>query len=94
MTQEEHDMETRTARVARTVSEIRAEAAAHARQIEAVLWMETRDLAARWGVSLSTVRKIPRDKLPYLTLGETHVRRYHPDDVAAFETASRQEPAA
>jgi hypothetical protein len=73
---------------------IRAAAADHARQLEAVRWLTVRELKARWGVSESLVRKIPRAKLPYITLGETSVRRYHPDDVERFEAEERKAPEA
>jgi hypothetical protein len=72
--------------------EIRARARAHARQIEAVLWMTAQDLAVRWGVSVGFVRKIDPKQLPYMTLGSSRVRRYHPDDVAAFEAARNAPP--
>lgn len=75
--------------MARSVAEMRAEAEKHARQLEAVLWLTVRDLATRWGVSLVTVRAIPQEALPYLTLGGSKVRRYHPDDVARYEHAAR-----
>lgn len=66
----------------------------HTRQIEAVRWMPASDLAARWGVSVKTVRKIPRDALPYLTLGSSDVRRYDPRDVEAYEAANKRGTAA
>jgi hypothetical protein len=49
-------------------------------------------LAARWDVSLSTVRDIPREELPYKEFGagtKLKRRRYHPDDVVAFEATDR-----
>jgi hypothetical protein len=66
----------------------------HAKQLDAVRWMPAVDLAARWGVSVKTVRKIPRDALPYLTLGASDVRRYDPRDVEAYELANKRGTAA
>jgi hypothetical protein len=78
----------------RSIDQIRAEARAHGRQLEAVNWMTVQELAGRWGVSQGTVRAIPREQLKYLTLGKSTVRRYHPDDVSSFETnGGVQEPA-
>lgn len=77
-----------------TLAEMRAEAAKQSRQLEAVLWLTVADLAARWGVSTGTVRKIPRTELPYLTLGASHVRRYNPDDVQGFEAKAKRGDAA
>lgn len=73
-----------------TVAQLRADASEHARQIEAVLWISAQDLAKRWGVSPVTVRAISREKLPYLQLGGTRVRRYDPRDVEAFEDREKR----
>ena len=73
----------------KTIAELRLEAAQHAKQIEAVLWLSVQDLVTRWGVSSPTVRKIPRETLPYLTLGESAVRRYDPRDVEAYEQRAK-----
>ena len=46
------------------------------------------DLAARWGCAHNTVRAVPRGLLPYLNIGtglQREARRYHPDDVFAYE---------
>jgi hypothetical protein len=83
-------MKTRT----KTVEELRAEAADHARQIESVHWLSVNDLRARWAVSAVVIRQIPREKLPYITLGETSIRRYRPDDVERFEAEERKAPEA
>lgn len=72
-----------------TLAQLRAQAQAHARQIEAVTWLTVNDLAVRWGVCASTVRKIPRSALPYLALGTSRVRRYDPRDVEAYEAAQK-----
>lgn len=72
------------------IAALRAQAQAHARQLEAVLWLSVTDLAARWGVSASTVRAIARDDLPYLTLGKSAVRRYDPRDVETYEQSSKR----
>lgn len=80
--------------MARSIAAIRADAEKHARQLDAVLWLTVRDLGARWGVSATVVREIPKGALPYLALGGSRVRRYHPDDVAAYEDSQRSAPAA
>lgn len=48
-----------------------------------------KDLAERWGVSEKTVRRIPKDKLPVI-YPAVRRRRYHPDDVAAYEQKHRR----
>lgn len=84
----------------RTVEALRAAAAEHGRQLEAVRWCTPADLAGRWGISVAAVRAIPRAALPYILLGETRLRRYRPEDVEHFEAAELakhdepQEPAA
>lgn len=76
------------------LAELRARAAAHTRAID----METRFftprmLAERWHCSRATVYNIPPGELPFLALGgPTNItRRYHPDDVAAYERKLRPE---
>ena len=76
------------------MSQLREAAKAHSRQIDAVLWLTVADLAVRWGVSTKTVRKIPRASLPYLELGSSHVRRFDPRDVEAYEAESKRGSAA
>lgn len=71
--------------MSRSLDELRAAAREHARQLEAVRWATVKDLAERWKVSTTTVRKIPRSELPYLTLGASAVRRYDPSDVECYE---------
>lgn len=73
-----------------TIEQLRAMAREHGRQIEAVHWISVQDLAKRWSVSVVTVRGISRDKLPYLALGKTRVRRYDPRDVEAFEEREKK----
>lgn len=73
-----------------TINELRESAREHSRQIEAVLWLSVQDLAARWGVSPGTVRKIPREALPYLSLGLSAVRRFDPRDVEQYEATAKQ----
>lgn len=70
------------------LTEIRARAKAHTREID----METRFftprmLAERWHCSRATVYNIPPAELPFLALAGTKniTRRYHPDDVATYE---------
>lgn len=72
----------------------RTETLEHARQLEAVNWVSAMQLARRWSVSAKTVRKISREKLPYLTLGESEVRRYDPRDIEAYEDREKRGNAA
>jgi hypothetical protein len=67
---------------------------AHARQLDAVNWVSAAQLGKRWSVSARTVREIPRGDLPYLTLGGSHVRRYDPRDVEAYEEREKRGNAA
>jgi hypothetical protein len=76
------------------LAELRELAKAHARQLEAVVWLSVGDLAVRWNVSPATVRKVSRDALPYLTLGGSSVRRYDPRDVEHYEAESKRGSAA
>lgn len=71
------------------MTDVRHEAMAHATQIEAARWLGVPELAERWAVSRTSVRKIPRDQLPYITFGGTSVRRYNPADVAHFESTAK-----
>lgn len=73
----------------KTLEELRAEARAHARQLEAVHWHTVQDLAVRWGIGEDAVRAIPADRLPYLRFGKSRMRRYSPDDVETFEREER-----
>ena len=75
-----------------TIEELRASAAVHAKQLEAVHWLQVNDLAARWGISPGSVRKIPRDKLPYLLFGESNQRRFDPRDVERYESEQKAGP--
>lgn len=76
----------------RTLDEIRAESAAHQRELDARrLYLTIKDVAARLSCSPSTVRDIPFDELPFLELGrgaKHKTRRFHPDHVAAYEAAA------
>lgn len=73
----------RAARLAR----IRERAAKHAEEFAARQWLMVDDLAARWHMSKRAVRKIPRERLPYLNVGSgaRELRRYSPEAVAAYE---------
>jgi hypothetical protein len=73
-----------------TIDELRTDAKEHARQLEAVHWLGVSDLAARWGVSTVTVRKIDRALLPYLPFGASRVRRYDPRDIEKYEAEQKQ----
>lgn len=71
----------------------RDRARAHQEDIELkVTYYTPQKLAQRWEISVSTVRDIPRDELPYKEFGagpKLKRRRYHPDDVIAFEATDR-----
>lgn len=69
------------------LSTIRAAAAAHDEQIQATGWYKAVDLMERWNVGRDTVLAIPRDKLPFLEFGGSHMRRYKPADVEAYEAS-------
>lgn len=73
---------------------LRAAANAQATQMESSRWLGVPELALRWNVSRASVRKIPRDKLPYITFGGTSVRRYKPADVEHFESTEKWGHAA
>lgn len=77
-------MPTDTGRLAR----IRARRQQHEEEMLSVKWFTVAILAARWELSETTVRDIPADQLRYKEFGngaKLHRRRYHPDDVAAYE---------
>lgn len=71
------------------LDELRAKAAAHQQHLDRnTKYLDVQALASRWGCSLTTVRAIPNTLLPYLNIGTGLVRerrRYHPDDVYAYE---------
>lgn len=77
-----------------TKNAMREAAREHARQLDAVLWLGVADLAIRWGVGTGTVRKISREALPYLELGDSRVRKYSPDDVLAYEQTAKMGKAS
>lgn len=72
-----------------SIADLRAGAEAHARQLESIHWLGTKELMLRWGIAKETVRAIPREQLPYLLFGETNIRRYDPRDVEAFESEQK-----
>ncbi len=75
----------------------RERARAHQADIElSVVYLTVNDLAKRWNLSASTVRDIPREQLAYKEFGrgaKLKRRRYHPDDVIAYENRDRGEAA-
>lgn len=75
------------------LQEIRARARQHQAEIDlSIVYLEVSDLARRFGCAPSTVRDIPRDRLPYMELGRGRKlkrRRYHPADVIAYEEEER-----
>jgi hypothetical protein len=78
------------------LTEIRARAAARDADLtaRATFW-HARDLAARWGCSVSSVLAIPRERLAYTTIGAGQRRphrRYNPTHVLAYE-AGRESAA-
>ena len=76
------------------MSETRMTVDEHERQLEARGWPGVKQLAERWGISRALVRRIPRKNLPYLTFGDSDVRRYDPADVDAYEQNEKQGAAA
>lgn len=77
-------MSSDTGRIAR----IRERRQQHEEEMLSVHWYTVAILATRWGLSQTTVREIPADELPYKEFGageKLKRRRYHPDDVAAYE---------
>jgi hypothetical protein len=73
-----------------TIEQLRERAAAHARQLDAVLYLKVNDLAARWGVDPEQVTLIPREQLPYLEFGGSRSRRYDPRDIEAYEERAKR----
>jgi hypothetical protein len=70
------------------IERIRERRQRHEEEMLSVHWFTPSILAERWGISETTVREIPPDQLPYKAFGsgeQLKRRRYHPDDVAAFE---------
>lgn len=60
------------------------------------LYFSPQQLATRWGVGVTTVKSIARDRLPFKEFGngaKLKRRRYHRDDVLAFEAEDRQPEA-
>jgi hypothetical protein len=68
---------------------IRERARAHQAEINAaVVFFTPQELAVRWHCSVSTIRDIPREDLPYIVFGrgtKLKRRRYHPDHVRAYD---------
>jgi hypothetical protein len=67
---------------------VRARARAHQEELDEPRWLPIAAVAARFGVSESTVRGIPVDELPYKEFGQGHKlkrRRYRVSDVEAYE---------
>jgi hypothetical protein len=78
-----------------TLEEVRARTARHDAELDRnTKFFSVADLAKRWGVSVSTVRAIPRERLPWTNLGHglvRELRRYHPDAVASYEGSRLEE---
>jgi hypothetical protein len=81
--------------VSTSLQPYRERARAHQSEIDlASSWFTVNKLAERWDISASTVRDIPRDELPFKEFGKGRKlkrRRYHPDDVVAYENRDRGE---
>lgn len=79
--------------MASALQPIRERARAHQAEIDlSVVYLTIQKLAVRWDVAESTVRDIPRSLLPYKEFGRGRKlkrRRFHPDDVLAFEASDR-----
>lgn len=70
------------------LARIRARREQHEEEMLSVHWFTVAMLAARWHLSETTVREIDPDELHYKEFGageKLKRRRYHPDDVAAYE---------
>jgi hypothetical protein len=80
--------------MAASLQPIRERARAHQADLDlAVSYFTVQKLAARWDIAESTVRDIPREQLPYKEFGrgiKLKRRRYHPDDVLAYEARDRK----
>ena len=69
---------------------IRQRAAAHQRELEEPEFATVREVAARWRLSTTYVRDVPRSALPYTEFGhglKLKRRRYRWSDVEAYERA-------
>lgn len=79
--------------MATSLQPYRDRARAHQEEIDLkTCFLTVNDLAKRWHVAPSTVRDIDREALPYKEFGsgvKLKRRRYHPDDVLAFEASDR-----
>jgi len=73
-----------------SIEELRQRQREHARQLEAVNFVKTSDLVARWGWDVEVVLAIPREELPYLEYGKTRARRYDPRDVETYEDKAKR----
>jgi hypothetical protein len=66
---------------------------AHEEALPTFPWLTVSDLVARWRLSRATVCVIPAEELPYKEFGrpgsQRARRRYHPDDVSAYEGQRR-----
>jgi hypothetical protein len=79
--------------MATSLQEFRDRARVHQDDLDLrIKYFTPQKLAERWELAVSTVRDIPRDLLPYKEFGsgpKLKRRRYHPDDVLAFEALDR-----
>lgn len=70
------------------LADIRAKARAHQEELDQPRWLSIAAVAARFGISETTVRTIPVDDLPFKEFGQGHKlkrRRYRVVDVEAYE---------
>lgn len=74
-----------------TLDDLKAKADAHQAYLDRnTTFLSVGQLATRWGCAPNTVRAIPATLLPFLNIGtglQRERRRYHPDDVYAYESA-------
>lgn len=79
--------------MATSLQPYRDRARLHQQEIDLKLvYLTVSDLAKRWHLAPSTVRDIPREDLPFKEFGKgtkLKRRRYHPDDVIAYEANDR-----
>lgn len=78
------------------LARIKARAKAHGEALESATWFTSSELAARWGVSVTTIYVIPVAELPYKRFGKGKrpIRRYSPADVLAFEASDSAKQSA
>lgn len=77
------------------MSDIDEKREAHEASLPNARWFSVPQLAARWGISETTVRLIPITELRYKEFGagkKVKRRRYRPEWVEAYENETGQTP--